>query len=127
MKQSSILLIDDEPLVGKRLKPSLEKAGHEVETFEDPEAALRRLAERDFDVVVTDMRMEAVTGMDVLRAALARQRETRVIIITAYATMELAREALSKGAFEVLAKPFSPGDLRKAITRATAARGKAAS
>lgn len=123
----SILLIDDEPLVGKRLRPSLEKAGYEVETFEDPGAALKRATERDFDVVVTDMRMESVTGMDVLGAALARDPQTRVIIITAYATMELAREALSKGAFEVLAKPFSPRDLRDAINRATAARGKAAS
>jgi DNA-binding NtrC family response regulator len=114
-----LLLVDDEPIVGKRLQPALEKSGYEVETCEEGSLAIQRISECDFDVVVTDIRMETIDGLKVLEAALAKNRRTKVIIITGYATVELAREALSKGAFEVVAKPFRPNDLREVIARAT--------
>jgi len=117
----SILLVDDEPTVGKRLKPALEKNGYEVEVFEEGGQALQRLSERSFDIVVTDMRMDEVDGLQVLQAAKDRLPRAKVIIITGYATMEMARESLAKGAFEVIAKPFSPKDLREAIARAVKA------
>jgi DNA-binding NtrC family response regulator len=114
----SILLVDDEPIVGKRLRPALEKNDYQVETYEDGNQALERIAQRDFDIVVTDIRMEPVDGLKVLEAALKKNPRTKVIIITGYATVEIAREALSKGAFDVIAKPFRPNDLREAITKA---------
>jgi DNA-binding NtrC family response regulator len=114
----SILLIDDEAIVGKRLKPALEESGYQVETYQQGKTALARIQEKDFDIVVTDMRIDEVTGLDVLKAAQAKSSSTKVILITGYATMELAREALSKGAFEVLAKPFRPQELRDIIHRA---------
>ncbi len=119
----SVLILDDEPIVGKRLKPAIEKVGFEVETFEDPAQALRRLGEREFDIVVTDVRMEEVSGIQVLEHVLSRSRRTKVIIITGYATVEVAREALVKGAFEFLAKPFKPSDLRAVLDRAARALG----
>jgi DNA-binding NtrC family response regulator len=119
----SILLVDDEPIVGKRLKPALEKNGHEVEIYEDGGQAIARLAVRAFDIVVTDIRMEPIDGLKVLDAALKQNPRTRVIIITGYATVEIAREALSKGAFDVIAKPFRPDDLREVIAKAVHALG----
>ncbi|MCG6927009.1 MAG: response regulator [Acidobacteria bacterium] len=116
-----ILVLDDEPIVGKRLKTALEKNGHEVEVFEDSRLALRRLDERDFDVIVTDVRMEEVDGIQVLERVLERSARTKVIVITGYATVEVAREALAKGAFDFIAKPFKPDDLRQVIQKAAEA------
>ncbi len=112
------MVIDDENIVGKRLKPALEKSGYLVETFEDGETALARYDEEPFDIVVTDIRMEKVDGIEVLEKILAKSDRTKVIIITGYATVEVAREALSKGAFDFIAKPFKPDDLRTIIKRA---------
>jgi DNA-binding NtrC family response regulator len=118
-----IMLVDDEPIVGKRLKPALAKYGFEVEVFEDSKRALQRLQEKQFDIVVTDVRMEDVDGIQVLEHVLARSERTKVIIITGYATVEVAREALVKGAFDFIAKPFKPNDLRAVIDRAAKALG----
>jgi len=116
-----ILLIDDEEIVNKRLRPALEREGYEVESFMVGKDALASIAAKDFDIVVTDMRIDEVNGLQVLEAARKKSAKTKVVLITGYATMELAREALAKGAFEVLAKPFRPQDLRDAISRAIAA------
>jgi DNA-binding NtrC family response regulator len=116
-----ILVLDDEPIVGKRLKTALEKNGYTVEVFEDSRAAMQRLGEKEFDIIVTDVRMEEVDGIQVLEHVLERSARTKVIVITGYATVEVAREALAKGAFDFIAKPFKPDDLRQVIARAAAA------
>ena len=118
-----IMLVDDEPIVGKRLKPALAKYGFDVEVFEDGTQALQRLKEKEFDIVVTDVRMEDIDGIQVLEHVLTRSRRTKVIIITGYATVEVAREALVKGAFDFIAKPFKPNELRAVIDRAAKALG----
>lgn len=115
-----ILVLDDEEIVGKRLKTALEKSGYEVEVFKDSREAVKRIAEKEFDIVVTDIRMEEIDGMEVLGHVLERSARTKVIIITGYATVEVAREALTRGAFDFIAKPFKPDDLREIITRAIA-------
>ncbi len=113
------MLIDDENIVGKRLKPALEKTGDIVETFEEGKKALARFDENPFDIVITDIRMENIDGIEILEQVLAKSGGTKVIIITGYATVEIAREALSKGAFDFIAKPFKPADLRVIIERAS--------
>ena len=113
-----IMVIDDESIVGKRLKPALETTGDIVETFEDGEKALARFDEDPFDIVITDIRMEKIDGIEILKRILAASGRTKVIIITGYATVETAREALSKGAFDFIAKPFKSSDLRAVIQRA---------
>ncbi len=119
MAQSlEVLVLDDEPIVGKRLKPALEKDGYVVEVFEDGRSAMARLGEKEFDIVVTDVRMDEVDGIQVLEAVQRMSTRTKVIIITGYATVELAREALAKGAFDFIAKPFKPQDLRAVIEKA---------
>lgn len=122
-KQAQLLILDDEPIVGKRLGPALAKMGCDVEAFEDPESAIKRVEEKEFDIVVTDIRMETMDGMKVLEKVLAKSPRTKVIMITGYATMEIAREALAKGAFDFIAKPFKPGDLRKIVAKAAKAVG----
>ena len=71
-----------------------------------------------FDIVVTDIRMDEVDGLEVLEHVSAHSKNTKVIIITGYATVEVAREALAKGAFDFIAKPFKPNDLRAIIEKA---------
>lgn len=118
-----VMIVDDEPIVGKRLRPALEKHGFEVETFLDPSEALARLNEREFDIVVTDFRMDELDGIQVLTHVMEKCPNTRVILITGYATVEVAREALVKGAFDFIAKPFKPKDLRGVINKAALSLG----
>jgi DNA-binding NtrC family response regulator len=122
-KKPQVLILDDEPIVGKRLGPALTKMGCEVESFEDPQKALKRLEEKTFDIVVTDIRMEEIDGIEVLEKVKARSERTKVIMITGYATVEMAREALGKGAFDFIAKPFKPNDLREVVYKAAEALG----
>ena len=117
-KKIKLLVVDDEAIVGKRLKPSLEKHGYEVETLGNGRSAIERIGEKDFDIVITDVRMDDVDGMQILEHVMAKSPRTKVIIITGYATVELAREALAKGAFDFIAKPFKPSDLRAIIEKA---------
>lgn len=113
-----IIVVDDESIVGKRLKPALEKSGYQVEVCDNGADAINRINEQTFDIVVTDVRMDEVDGMQVLEHTIVKSPHTKVIIITGYATVELAREALIKGAFDFIAKPFKPNDLRNVIEKA---------
>lgn len=118
-----VMILDDEPIVGKRLGPALAKHGFEVEVFTDPTEALARIDEEVFDIVVTDLRMEGVDGIQILEHIMSSSKNTRVILITGYATVEVAREALVKGAFDFIAKPFKPKDLRAVINKAALSLG----
>ena len=115
-----VLIVDDEPLVGKRLTPALEKIGCRVEFFDDPAAALDRIEATDFDIVITDVCLGDIDGIQVLRTVRRRSPRTKVIIITGYAMMSLAREAMRRGAYDFVAKPFTPDDLREIVVRAEA-------
>jgi len=122
-RKLQILILDDEPIVGKRLGPALAKMGAEVEAFEDPLRALARIQEKTFDIVVTDIRMEGMDGIEILEKVKSKSSHSKVIMITGYATLEVAHEALGKGAFDFIAKPFKPNDLREVIRRAAQALG----
>jgi DNA-binding NtrC family response regulator len=118
-----LLLVDDETIVLQRLKPALAKIGCKVETFEDGKEALKRIDAKVFDIVVTDIMMPEVNGIELLEYIQKKSDRTKVIMITGYATEALAREAMGKGAFDIIAKPFRPDDLRNMIARAAAALG----
>lgn len=122
-EQVTVLLLDDEAIVGRRLKPALEKIGCTVEVFEDPRQALERLSEQNFHIVVTDIRMDEIDGLQVLEHVRKTSADTRVIMITGYAMMALAREAMDLGAFDFIAKPFTPDDLRTVVARAAESLG----
>jgi DNA-binding NtrC family response regulator len=118
-----VLVLDDEVMVGKRLKPTLGKIGCEVEAFDRPKDAFVRLDQKRFDVVVTDILMDEFDGIQVLEYVLERWPETKVIMITGYAMMYMARKAMERGAFDFIAKPFKPDDLRAVVIKAAAELG----
>ena len=117
-QKTSILILDDEPIVLKRLKPALEKTGYTVETFTRSAEASQRINEKDFDIVITDLKMEGVDGMQFLSKVKERSPATEVIVITGFATMETAKESFQKGVFDFLAKPFKLGEILDTVKKA---------
>ncbi len=113
-----IMIIDDEPIVGKRLKRLLEKDGYEVETFIESQTAVERLCNKLFDVIITDLKMKGSDGIKILEIAREKNPDTKVVIITGFRKMESANEAFDKGAFDYLVKPFKIEDLKRIIKKA---------
>jgi DNA-binding NtrC family response regulator len=113
-----VLVLDDEPIVGKSLKMALGKLGLVVEVFVDPALAMKRIDEKTFDVVVTDVVMGDIDGIQVLERVMQRSPRTKVIIITAFAMMEMARKAMERGAFDFIAKPFDAAEIRAIVSKA---------
>ena len=114
-----VMVLDDEPIVGDRLKPALEKEGFHVEVFTDSSAAIDRLKEKPFAVLVTDVKMRGPSGMDVLRFVKEKAPATQVIVITGYATIETSHEADALGAFQFVAKPFKIKDIVRLVTKSS--------
>jgi DNA-binding NtrC family response regulator len=119
-ERAKILILDDEPIVGDRLKPALEKCGYDVETQIDSQAAIDQLAGTRYDVLITDLKMAGPSGLDVLRFVKEQTPSTRVIVITGYATAEQAKESIKGGAVDFIAKPFRISQLRELIARTLA-------
>jgi len=113
-----VLVLDDEPIVCERLKDFLEKKGVLTETFTDSRSALDRIREKPFDVIVTDLKMEGATGLDVLLTVKRGGYNSEVIIITGYGPFEALREAEAVGVFDYIAKPFVMSDLYGRIKKA---------
>jgi two-component system response regulator AtoC len=102
-----VLVLDDEEVVCERLKAHLEKKGFEVEAFTESQTAIDRMATKSFDVVITDVKMEGPSGLDVLHFVRRENPATQVIVITGYGSIESIREAEYGGAFEFINKPFT--------------------
>ena len=119
-----LLVVDDEPIVGKRLQQVFTKIGFEIETYTDSASALAAIAERDFAVVVTDLKMEGIDGIEVLKRVRRRNPTTQVIIITGYASPDTAELAQQEGVFAFLAKPFRLDELKQVIFRALETPGQ---
>ena len=117
-----VLVLDDEPIVIKSLKMALGKIGCNVEVFQEPEDALSRLDQKEFDIVVTDVVMGDIDGIQVLEYVMERSSHTKVIIMTAFAMMEMARKAMERGAFDFIAKPFDAEEIRAVVVKAAEAR-----
>ncbi len=110
-----ILIVEDEAVMRESLRDWLTDGGYEVETVEQGEKALKTLAERDFGVVLLDMRLPGKDGLEVLREAKVESPQLKGIIITAYPSVETAVEAMKIGAIDYLIKPFDLNDLEKLI------------
>ena len=105
----------------ERLKPALEKIGFYVETYTESQKVIDRLSEEKFDVLVTDLKMHKPDGLDVMNFVKQHSPSTKVIIITGFATVETAREAMKGGAVDFIAKPFKISQLRDLIVSITGA------
>jgi DNA-binding NtrC family response regulator len=114
-KKLEILVLDDEEIVCTRLKSSLEKAGYAVEAFTDSREAKNRIEQHRFDIVVTDLKMANIDGLQLFQLAHDRWPDSEVVLITGFATVEVTREALHKGIRDVIAKPFKIADFVKMI------------
>ena len=117
-KNAHILIIDDEKNYLLVLQTLLEDEGYTVTALSDPETALAFLQESEVDVVVTDMKMPRITGLDVLERVKKQWPYIPVLIMTAFGTIESAVETMKYGAFDYITKPFSNDELLLSIHNA---------
>ena len=117
-----ILVVDDEPRILSLLHSLLQSKGYEVISEHEGAAAIERIRKEPLDLVLSDIRMAPVDGMQVFRAARAEQPDTPVILLTAYGAISTAIEAMKGGAFDYLTKPFKVDELLITIERALSYR-----
>lgn len=118
MKIEKILIVDDELLVRNFLAETLRRKGMEVAAAENGRKALQLLKETNYDLVITDMKMPDITGLQILRKVKEDAPSTLVVVITAFGSVENAVEAMRLGAFDYLLKPFSPDTIEALIEKA---------
>jgi DNA-binding NtrC family response regulator len=117
MDGRKIMVIDDENIVGKMITSSFGQDGYIVEAFLDAKPALERLREEKFDMVITDLKMKNIDGMEVLNTIKKESPEIKVIMITAYASLDAAVEAFRKNADDFFAKPLRIADLKACVKK----------
>ncbi len=115
---ATILIVDDDELVLESLKLVLKEAGHKVRSSTSPEKALSIFDRHPIDLVITDMKMPGMSGIELLERIKKKDPDCPVIMITAYATVETAVEAMKKGAIDYIMKPFSADELELVVKRA---------
>ncbi len=120
--QKQILIADDEPNLRRVLGAQLSRDGHEVHLVEDGRQALDCLRDNHIDLLITDLRMPQLDGMEVLRKALELEPSLPVVMITAHGTVDNAVEALKTGAFDYITKPFDQEELRTIVRKALKTR-----
>ncbi|HEU4385254.1 MAG TPA: sigma-54 dependent transcriptional regulator [Anaeromyxobacteraceae bacterium] len=113
-----VLVVDDQKNMRTTTAILLRQAGYQVAEAEDGAAAIQRLGAESFDVVLTDLRMGSIDGLEVLRGALESAPSTQVIVMTAFGTIESAVEAMRRGAYDYLAKPFKGDELLLRVEKA---------
>ena len=117
-KQGKLLIVDDEEIALRNLERVMKKEGYEVATASSGSAALPLIREMSFDLLLTDLRMEKVSGMQLLAECRSHHPEAEVIMITSFATAESAVEAMRQGAFYYIAKPYQLNEVRKVVGEA---------
>src|ERR671932_2589601 len=118
MARKSILVVDDEKSQREILEMILSTEGYDVTPAASGEAALKLARERRYDLVLTDLKMTGMDGVELLQRLLAHDSSIIVILLTAHGSIESAKEALRRGAFEYLEKPFEREQLLETIRRA---------
>ncbi len=113
-----IFVVDDDPVSLRNLRRILEKAGHKVYTYSNPLRALTRLEQESCDLLITDLKMPYMNGLDLFNRMQRAHPSLEGIIITGYASLEGAVEATKEGVFHYLAKPFDPDQLRDLVGQA---------
>jgi len=116
--RASILIVDDEEVVRRSHLRSLAGTGCHAEAAGDGQEALHVMEQHPFDVVLLDLRMPGLDGLDVLKAIKTRWPDSEVVVITGYPTIESAKEAVRLGAQNYIAKPVGPEDVVKAANEA---------
>lgn len=117
MSGHKIMAIDDENIVGKMIKANFQPDGYIVETFLNAKPALERLKEEKFDLVITDLKMKDIDGMEVLETIKRESPETKVIMITAFASMDTSIKAFREKADDFFPKPIKIADLKACVKK----------
>ena len=123
IENARVLVVDDDEAMAEGLAELVSSEGHSTNFVLSAEDALRHLQAETFDLVLSDMRMSGMDGMALLEHIKKASPLTEVIIITGYSTVPAAVEALHKGAFDFIAKPFKPKDLRAVVNKAALSLG----
>jgi len=118
MSTATLLLVEDDPAGRELARYNLTKAGYAVDTADDGEAALARFAPARHALVITDVKMPGVSGMEVLKRVKAASPDTPVLVMTAFANVQLAVEAMKAGAWDFIGKPFNRDQLLLAVQKA---------
>ncbi len=111
MSSTKILIVDDELIMRESLAGWLERDGYAVQTAPSGEDALEKLKETRFDILLVDIKMEGISGLDVLRHVKENDPDVAVVMITAYGSIPTAIEAMKRGAYDYMLKPFDPNEL----------------
>jgi len=119
-----ILVLDDEEIVVTRLKATLEKDGYIVETFIDSRKAKERIEQNKYDIVVTDLKMANIDGMQLFQFVKEKYPDTEVILISGFATLKVVKDALQAGVRDVIAKPFKISQIKELINKIASDIGK---
>ena len=115
MNNANILIVDDEKNIRLTIAQSLDPLGYQVATADNGEDALLQLQAQEYDLILLDLKMPGMNGLEVLRRAIEIHPEIKVIIISAHGTIEHAVEAMKLGAVDFLQKPFTPKELRDLV------------
>ncbi len=118
MSKARILVVDDEEIARDNLEHILRKEEYEVVSVENGTKALKKLEQSDFDLVLTDLKMKQVDGIEVLTRTKEQHPATEVIIVTAYAALSTAIEAMKKGAYHYIPKPYKIDEVRVVVKKA---------
>ena len=116
--QARLLIVDDERSMRELLEYMLSKEGYDIQLAENGTKAVELVGAQVFDLILCDIRLGDITGLEVLRAAKQRRPQTVVIMISAYATTETAVEAMNDGAYDYVPKPFDNDELKQTIANA---------
>lgn len=117
IKDPKILIIDDEHVIRIGCKQALQPAGFAVDFAENAIIGFAKLSESNYDLVLIDIMMPQIRGTNLIESIRKFDPTIIIIAITGYATPELMAEVLQKGAFDFLAKPFTPDELRQAVKK----------
>jgi DNA-binding NtrC family response regulator len=113
-----ILIVDDETTLRHSIKQALQTADRRIDLASSGEEAVRLEAENAYEVIVADLMMPGLSGLDLLRTLKEKGSPARLILITGYPTITTAEQAVKMGAFDFLSKPFMPAEIRTAVERA---------
>lgn len=108
MDKGKIIVLDDDPVVTLSCKRILGAEGYNITAVGKGEDALKQLEKEEYDILITDIRLPDISGIEVLREARGIQPDTDIVVITGYPTLEDAKESIRLGAFEYIEKPFTP-------------------
>ena len=117
-KDIKLLILDDEKIALKNLTHIMKKENYDVTARQDSKKALQDIETKKFDIVITDLKMDKIDGMQILQRVKEISSESEVIMITGYATVESAIEAMKKGAYDYILKPFKIEEVREVVKKA---------